>query len=107
MRLPGLLEIASNPNGEVVFFTDVLKYGLRLLLRPSRIKGDIGKFEKVRRKVVEDDRFSKMLLSFGNLFMVRLISKIEKLRRKKEESKLFVYCLSVCFCPSLGYPSWW
>ncbi|CAL2234244.1 unnamed protein product [Prunus armeniaca] len=35
MRIPGLLESLSNPKGEVVFFTDVFKHGLRLPLRHS------------------------------------------------------------------------
>ncbi|CAL2245636.1 unnamed protein product [Prunus armeniaca] len=35
MRIPGSLESLSNPKGEVVFFTDVFKHGLRLLLRHS------------------------------------------------------------------------
>ncbi|CAL2271185.1 unnamed protein product [Prunus armeniaca] len=33
MRIPGALESLSNPKGEVVFFTDVFKHGLRLPLR--------------------------------------------------------------------------
>ncbi|CAL8133330.1 unnamed protein product [Prunus armeniaca] len=33
MRIPGPLESLSNPRGEVVFFMDVLKHGLRLPLR--------------------------------------------------------------------------
>ncbi|CAL8102300.1 unnamed protein product [Prunus armeniaca] len=35
MRIPGLLESLSNPKGEMVFFTDVFKHGLRLPLRHS------------------------------------------------------------------------
>ncbi|CAL8117024.1 unnamed protein product [Prunus armeniaca] len=35
MRIPGPLESLSNPKGEVGFFTDVFKHGLRLPLRHS------------------------------------------------------------------------
>ncbi|CAL2256642.1 unnamed protein product [Prunus armeniaca] len=38
MRIPGPLESLSNPKGEVVFFTDVFKHGLRLPLRHSMQK---------------------------------------------------------------------
>ncbi|CAL2266294.1 unnamed protein product [Prunus armeniaca] len=35
LRIPRALESLSNPKGEVVFFTDVFKHGLRLPLRHS------------------------------------------------------------------------
>lgn len=38
MQIPGLLESLSNPDGDVVFFTDAFKHGLRLLLRHSMQK---------------------------------------------------------------------
>ncbi|CAL9016707.1 unnamed protein product [Prunus brigantina] len=44
MRIPGPLESLSNLDGEVVFFTDVFKHGLRLPLRHSvqKILAQIG-----------------------------------------------------------------
>ncbi|KAI5334822.1 hypothetical protein L3X38_024955 [Prunus dulcis] len=44
MRIPGPLESLSNVDGEVVFFTDVFKHGLRLPLRHSiqKILAQIG-----------------------------------------------------------------
>ncbi|CAL2247267.1 unnamed protein product [Prunus armeniaca] len=40
MRIPGPLESLSNPDGEVVFFTDAFKHGLRLRGRRVPIRGD-------------------------------------------------------------------
>ncbi|CAL2265848.1 unnamed protein product [Prunus armeniaca] len=44
MRIPGLLESLSDPEGEVVFFTDVFKHGLWLPLRHTvqKILAQIG-----------------------------------------------------------------
>ncbi|KAI5350056.1 hypothetical protein L3X38_002947 [Prunus dulcis] len=60
---------------------------------PSISEEDIAIIERLRQLVMLDNRYFKMLLSFGNWFKEGLIGQVEKLKRDKEEIKLFTYLL--------------
>ncbi|VVA40876.1 PREDICTED: LOC110762176 [Prunus dulcis] len=60
---------------------------------PSISEEDIAIIERLRQSVMLDNRYFKMLLSFGNWFKEGLIGQVKKLRRDKEEIKLFAYLL--------------
>ncbi|CAL8175016.1 unnamed protein product [Prunus armeniaca] len=54
---------------------------------PTTSKRDVEAIERVWAKIVEEDRFFKTLLDFGNLHKAGLITEAKHARRKKEKEE--------------------